>query len=254
MPNSDKLAVMNESQNVVSEHLSRLENVQTRWSLLRQAGQSESSLVDARNTLVLRYAGPIRTYVMAMVRDNDDADELAQDAVMRLLKGDFAGADPNRGRFRDLLRTALRNMVRNHWKRQKVRKASTLEFDISEDSDDEQDPWLETWRNSLLDFAWAELKQIENDSDNRFPFTVLTVRTENPDATSSELAEKYSQTLGKPIKADTYRQQLKRARQVFSESLLRELRDGLDDPTPERVHDEVVALGLYEWLKDDLPS
>ncbi|MEM7453756.1 MAG: sigma factor [Planctomycetota bacterium] len=241
-----------ESKSVVDEHLSRLENVQTRWSLLRSAGGPDSSMLDVRNALVLRYVVPIRSYVQAIVRDESAADEIAQDAVVRLLKGDFAGADPDRGRFRDLLKTALRNMVRNHWKKSNVRKAAPLEFDISEEENDAADPWLDHWRGHLLELAWGDLKAVEDASPGRFPHSVLKVRTDLPDSSSTDLAAELSKRVGKEVKPDAFRQQLKRARQRFAETLLSELRDGLDDPTPERIHDEVIALGLYPWLKDKL--
>ena len=66
---------------------------------------------------MLRYSAAIRRYMRAILQDHARADELAQDAVVRLLSGDFAGADPNRGRFRDLLEVSVRNMARNHWEK-----------------------------------------------------------------------------------------------------------------------------------------
>ena len=243
---------MDESQDIVEEHLSRLENVQTRWSLLRSAGRGEGSAIELRNALVLRYVVPIRAYVAAIVQDEVAADEIAQDAVVRLLQGDFAGADPDRGRFRDLLKTALRNMVRSHWKKAKVRKSSALDFDVSEDETDSDDPWVDQWRKNLLDIAWSDLRQIEENDASRFPYSVLKVRVELPDADSTQLAGELSSRIGREVKSDSFRQQLKRARQRFAETLLAELRDGLDDPSPERIHDEVVALGLYPWLRDKL--
>lgn len=88
----------------------RLEDINTRWSLLRLAHQSAVSQAGpARETLVLAYARAIRSYVGAIVRDSGDADELAQEVLVRILRGDFSGADPRRGRFRDLLKVAVRN-------------------------------------------------------------------------------------------------------------------------------------------------
>ena len=234
-------------------HLSRLENIATRWSLLQAAGNlGSSSVVDARNVLVLRYARPIRAYIRAIVRDEDAADELAQEAVMRFLQGDFAGADPHRGRFRDLLKTALRNLVRNHWRRSAVRKTAELNFDLPTEADPADDPWLPACRDHLLEVAWSALEAREKKDPRSHPYTVLQLRTSYPDEDSTALAARLSTQLGQTIRADTYRQQLKRARDAFADALLRELADGLDAPTPERIHDEVMALDLYPWLKDHL--
>lgn len=46
-----------------------------------------------------------------MLIDAANADELSRDVVMKLLRGGFAGADPGRGRFRDLPKVAVRNQV-----------------------------------------------------------------------------------------------------------------------------------------------
>ena len=100
----------------------RLDAITTRWSLIRQAHMVDRDAAEARKALVLRYAKAVRSYVGGMLRNREDADELAQDVVVRLLKGDFAGADPTRGRFRDLLKTAARNMVRNFWEKQSRRR------------------------------------------------------------------------------------------------------------------------------------
>src|SRR6516225_9748112 len=90
----------------------RLDEIPTQWSLLRLAQQNSFRVAGpARNTLALRYAGAIRSYVGAQVKDQQDADEVAQEVLVRIIRGDFAGADPQRGRFRDLLKVAVRNMV-----------------------------------------------------------------------------------------------------------------------------------------------
>ena len=107
----------------------RIGSIQTRWSLVRRAHcDTDTTCVDARRVLVMRYSPAIRKYIRAITQSEEEADDISQDVVVRLLKGDFAGADPNRGRFRDLLKTAIRNMVRNHWKREA--KRSTVAFDL----------------------------------------------------------------------------------------------------------------------------
>src|SRR5262245_48930499 len=92
---------------------SRLDAMSTRWSLLRRAHEdSTASAKDARNALVMRYSAAIRRYVGAIMRDDATADEVAQDVIVRMLQGNFAGANADRGRFRDFLKTAIRNTVK----------------------------------------------------------------------------------------------------------------------------------------------
>ncbi len=83
----------------------RLEAISTRWTLLRQAHEASTvTSAEARNALVLRYLPAVRRYLGAIVRNDQDADDLTQDVLTRLLSGDFSGADPARGRFRDFLK------------------------------------------------------------------------------------------------------------------------------------------------------
>jgi RNA polymerase sigma factor (sigma-70 family) len=235
---------------------SRLDAITTRWTIMRQAhaGQATSA-VDARRVLVLRYAPAIKSYVRAMTRDENEADELAQDAVVRLLQGDFAGADPDRGRFRDLLKTAVRNMVRNHWDKQKRRKP--VDFDASllaDDSESDSDRWTEDWRRRVLELAWDALRHDEQENPQSSAYTILRLRTDHPDATSDELAGLLSKQLGRPVRADAFRQQLRRARLRFAECLVDEVADGMANPTAEKVEEELVGLGIWDQVRPILPE
>src|SRR5262249_45870353 len=97
----------------------RLDEIPTQWSLLHLAHHDSLAAGEARNALVLRYAGAIRNYIGALVRDEQDADEVAQEVVVRLLRGQFAAASPERGSFRRMLMVAAHNLVRTYWEKQK---------------------------------------------------------------------------------------------------------------------------------------
>ena len=99
--------------------------------MLQRAHQgSTTSTQEARNALVLRYLPAARRYVEALMQNKQDSEDLVQDLVVRLLAGDFAGADPQRGRFRDLLKVAVRNMVHNYWSRSNRRRHVDIDLDI----------------------------------------------------------------------------------------------------------------------------
>ena len=235
----------------------RLDAIETRWSMLRRAHHGTmASGSEARNALVMRYSPAIRSYVRAMTRNEEEADELSQDVVVRILKGDFAGADPDRGRFRDLLKIAVRNMVRNHWDKANRRRPAELDVADADEGalDPDNDPWLEGWRNNLLSLTWSKLEDYEAENASSVAHSVLKLRAENPADDSKQLAEKLSARVGREVKPDTTRQQLRRARLRFAEFLVEEIADGLDEADPQRLQEELISLGLYEHVKDSLPD
>lgn len=240
------------------EETSRLEAIVTRWSLLGQARDgSEFSSAEARNALALRYVPAVRRYVGAILRDDHDADDVTQDVVVRLLAGDFGGADPNRGRFRDLLKTAVRNMVRNYLNRQKRRRGSGLDPSLLEEEGDASgadDPWTGEWRKQVLDLAWNSLQQEQRRRPQGNAYAVLRLRMDYPDDSSEQLAARLSQQLGREVKPDAFRQQLKRARTLFAELLVAEVSRGLANPSPEAIQEEFASLGLLPLVRDLLPS
>ncbi len=235
----------------------RLENVETLWSLVRRAHASglEASAVDARRTLVLRYAPAIRRYVAGILKASEDSEEIAQDVIVRLLKGDFAGADPNRGRFRDLLKFAIRNMIRNHWAKQQRRSFSALDLDtLTEDRSPTQDSaWTLAWQNNVLEHAWAALKDSERKKKGNLHYTLLRWRVDFPDETSDQLADRLSEKLRTPVTSASARQMLRRARLRFAELLIEEISLSLDEASPARLEEELASLELLEYVRDFLP-
>ena len=232
-----------------------LGNIRTQWSLVQRAHLDDQSGLQAMHTLVMRYAPAIARFVRIVVRDESLAEELAQEAMVRLLKGDFAGADPRRGRFRDLLKTAIRNMARNYWAKENRRKSADIDPDLVEMEDDSglDRKWSQEWRERTMVLAWQKLESFSTEKKNDY-YRVLKVRSQFPDDSSVSLAEHLSNKYGKEVKPDSLRQQLKRARTKFVEFLLMEIAEGLSEPSPELIHDELIALDLYLSVKESLPS
>jgi hypothetical protein len=239
-----------------SDEPQRLDQIETRWSLLRLAHQPTPGVAGpARNALAMLYRRAIRAYVGALVVDQQDADELAQEVLVRLLSGNFHRADPERGRFRDLLKVAVANLVRNFWSR-KGRRAGDL-HDVARLADGAEDvadvQWLAGWRATLLENAWTALQSHERSHRGSIAYTVLRLRADNPDDDSPRLAERLSAVLGKPVRADALRQQLHRARLRFAQFLIEEVARSVHAPTPERVEEELIEVGLSDYVRDFLP-
>ncbi len=236
----------------------RLDEIQTRWSLLRLAHQNTPTTAGAaRNDLVLRYAGAIRKYLGLLIPDEQDADEVSQEMVVRLLRGDFARATPERGRFRDYLAVAARNLARGYQARRWRRK--DRERDMEQFADAAHEPagdadWVATWRQSVLEKAWAALEEYQRTHRGSVSWTLLRLRTAHPDDDAEQLAGRLTEAVGRPFRVAALRQQLHRARLRFAQFLLEEVARGLDDPTPERVEEELVDIGLIEYVRDLLPA
>jgi hypothetical protein len=236
----------------------RLDEINTEWSLMRLA--QATSFTDsgpARQALALRYSGAIRRYVGALVRDDQDADELAQDVLVRILRGDFGGADPERGRFRDLLKVAVRNMVRTFWSKQNRRRGTALDVDDMADEremEEAEAAWQATWQSSVLSLAWRALESFEQSHPGSVVHLVLRLRTDYPDDDSEQLAARLSTAAGRPFAAPATRQQLRRARLRFAQLLAEEVAHGLKDSSPESVEEELRELGLLEYVREFLPS
>src|SRR6516162_7103932 len=97
----------------------RLTGIDTHWSGLFAAHKENGEATTAaQREELLRYYGAVRRYLVGIVHDAGVAEELTQDFAVRFLRGDFRRADPQRGRFRDFVKTALRHLARDHWRKQ----------------------------------------------------------------------------------------------------------------------------------------
>lgn len=235
----------------------RIEAIQTRWSLIRNAhltGQPESAS-EARRLLVMRYAPAIRRYVGAIVRNDEDADELSQDLMVRLMRGDFGGADPSKGRFRDLLKTAIRNLVKSGWEKNNRRRTVDAELDdvTGGDHSAQDSEWTQVWRKSVMDHAWNRLLAEEGGKPGP-AWHALRLKADFPDEESDQLAERLSRKTESTVRPDNFRQILRRARARYAGHLLDEIRAGLDSESEDRLQEELAALGLLELVREFLPE
>jgi DNA-directed RNA polymerase specialized sigma24 family protein len=234
----------------------RLEEIGTEWGLLEQAHANSGAAGAARNALVLRYARAIRNYVGGLVKDPQDADEVAQEVLVRLLRGQFAAASPERGRFRRMLAAAAHNLVRTYWVRKRRRAGADVDVDAlaaEEGPAPDDAEAVAGWRQAMLDLAWKALEEYERGHPGTVPWTVLKLRAEHPEDDSERLAAHLSERTGRPFRPEAVRQQLRRARVRFAQALWEEVARGLDDPAPERVEEELTEVGLLEYVQDFIP-
>jgi RNA polymerase sigma-70 factor (ECF subfamily) len=84
----------------------------TRWLLVCQAAGATKDARRALEELCRIYHRPLLAYTRMLVTNPSRAEDVLQGFLEKLVRGDLAGkAEPARGSFRSLVRTALRNFV-----------------------------------------------------------------------------------------------------------------------------------------------
>jgi RNA polymerase sigma factor (sigma-70 family) len=238
----------------------RLSRIATQWSMVRRAhGQSNQQRRLAQQTLLDRYGGAVRRYLIAALRDADAADEVFQDFALRFVRGDFQSANPEHGRFRSFLKTILFRMVTDHHRRNQRRRRH--EIPVAEELPEVADAdagvpgsdvdFTNSWREDLLARAWEQLHEAQRRGGSPF-YTVLRCRVEHPDATSQELAQRLSERLEKTLTAGNVRVLVHRARDKFAEFLLEEVAASLDDESLDRLEQELIDLRLHDYCREAL--
>jgi RNA polymerase sigma factor (sigma-70 family) len=234
----------------------RLSRIKTRLTELLRAhqGQGESA-VTARQQLVLRYYGAVYRYLLGILRDPGAAEELTQEFAVRFLRGDFKHFDPERGRFRDYLKVALRHLVADYWRQKKQRQdkehqllqAEQAEQKVDDSPDVEFDrAFIEKWKEELLAKTWEALEKNQEESNQPY-YTVLRCATDQPELPSTQLATQVGARLGKPLTGENLRQLVHRARKRFSELLVDEIARSLETAEPQKVMEELIELELLTY-------
>ena len=230
----------------------RISRIDTLWTLVRQAhGNVTLDARSAQQQIIDRYGGAAKRYLLAALRDEHAADEVFQEFALRFLRGDFHRATPQRGRFRNFLKTVLYHLVCDHQNSRKRSPNSVADLEALQPVSpaeagalDEQ--FTKSWRDDLLARTWSALEAEEQESGKPH-HTVLRFRSEHPDLRSPELAEQLSRKMGKPISAGNLRVLLHRSRERFADLLLDDIAQSLHAPTFDELEQEVADLRLMDY-------
>jgi len=198
--------------------------------------------------LMQRYCGAVYRYLLRAVRDPHVAEDLTQEFALRFIRGSFRNADPERGRFRDYVKTSLFNLVHDYRRRQnkEPRPLSAEGADPPAPDDTSEHDFHESWRQELLARAWKALEA----SAQPF-YEVLRFRVEHPDLPSQKAAEVLGARLGRQLSAANARQLLHRAREQFAEFLMDETRRSLGAAS-SHLEEELAELNLLKYCQDKL--
>ena len=134
----------------------------THWSVVLSAGQLNSSRAsESLEKLCRAYWPPLYSYVRRQGRGPEEAQDLTQAFFAKLLEKNFwARADPQKGRFRSFLLTALRHFLADERDRGKTAKRGGGLALISLDEQASEQRFLEGLSQNLsgeqqFDRQWA---------------------------------------------------------------------------------------------------
>ena len=237
---------------------SNLSNIETSWSLLFRAHRGDGDATfSAQHELVERYAGAVYRYLLRVTHDPEIAADLTQEFALRFLRGDFHKADPQRGLFRNYVKSAVLNLLTDT-----LRKKKKHPVPLPGDGDALSDPtqesfeleidreFLECLRDEILSRAWEQLARQQEMQGQPF-HTVLRFRAENPTLRSQEMAERLSAVLGREVTSNWVRQNLRRAREKFIAFVEAEVAHSLGSISKEERNEEMRTLGLWEYCRQE---
>jgi RNA polymerase sigma factor (sigma-70 family) len=247
------------------EHLTEMV---TQWSQLFRAKESQGDrAAEARRDLLVRYHEAVYNYLRSALRDPHAVDKIFSNFAVRVLELDkfLQRADPNRGRFRDYLKTILRHMIMDHFReqqRERKRQEPFIEGGEAEPAESytaegEDERFVQWWRQEVINQAWKALDELERETGQPYA-AVLHYQTDHPGARSAQIAEHLSNQRGKPVTPAGVRQLVHRAREHFGDLLVHEVARSLQADAETKVQaaqieDELIELNLlFSYCKDAL--
>lgn len=246
------LVVAREMGMSAAEWDDRLSQIQTMWTVLNQAHAGTATAAAAQELLIRRYGGAVRKYLLAALRDPDAAEEVFQEFALALVKGELQGADREKGRFRCYVKTVLFHLVAKYRQREGKVPLAVPGDDpalaaLAASPVDTEGAFLENWRQELLARAFEVLAAAHPISH-----AVLRLKADNPKITAPVMAAELRRRLGESFSGDGVRQTLHRAREKYGEALLDVVAHTLENPTRERVEEELADLNLLEYCRPAL--
>lgn len=201
---------------------------------------------------VMTYGPAVRAYLLALLRDEHEADEALQDLLVRVTEYGFPNADPVKGQFRDYLKVIVRNAARKRQRPRPTRQPADGELEQAAEgaADAGERAWREQWRQCVLDGAWRALERHQRAAGGgNLSHTVLRLTADHPEADGRDLAARAAVLSGQRLTPEAFRKQVSRARRTFAELIAAEVRQTLDGGTSEQVRDELADLGLLEFVR-----
>ena len=227
----------------------RLSHLATPWTAMGQAHTPDGNAEDAQALILDRYRPAVARYLHKLAGNTDAAEELAQEFALRFLRGDFKNARPERGRFRDYIKAARRNLV-NDYHRQRGASVGTLppESQIAGGEALADLEFNDIWKKELVLRAWAALRA-DAEINGRLYYEALRLKADDPKRQAEDVAQLLAEHYRKPFTAAAVRQLQHRAREQFAGFLRDAVRATMPPGDAQDLDEELADLGLLAYVK-----
>lgn len=237
---------MNTSAETPDARLSRLA---TPWTVMGQAHIPDGNVEEAQALILERYRPAVARYLQKLAANADAAEELAQEFALKFLRGDFKNVRPERGRFRDYIKAALRNLVHDYHRERGV-PAGTLppESQIAGGEPLADIEFNDIWKKELIMRAWVALRGDAADNGHLY-YEALRLKADDPTREALDVAVILTSRHHRRFSAASVRQLQHRARERFANYLRDAVRAALPRGGSDEVDDELADLGLLTYVR-----
>ncbi len=220
------------------------------------------------------YQVPIRKFFSCLCRDATEADEQFQEFALKFLSGAFDSFKPEKGRFRDYLKAALRNQVARSFGKKK-KDAVQITDEVAAIAEDRKT--LAPLEAALREFDSIEGKQIkhlveqdmlvdEQDGRNAFHSLLqyavnfqkerLDEFRANPQGRSkisvSTIVEFIKDSTGETVSKDTAKQRMFRAKSAYASKMIFEIGNRIGDHDLSAVRNAAEEMDLLVYVDNEI--
>ena len=226
----------------------------TRWTQVARAVDGDGTVAkEALAELCERYWYPLYAWLRCAGQNREDAQDLIQGFFARLLeRGWLADADPDKGKLRTFLLTALKRHVQGEWRKANAQKRPKAAQALELNYDDGEERYLETaaenespdkhyerqWAINLLGRVTEALRAeyAERGIANRYDVLKEALQWNYNATPYSEMGQQLGLT------ENAVKQAVSRMRRQYRRLLVEELQSTLDTDDPGVVERELGYL------------
>ena len=217
------------------------------------------------------YSLPIRRFFLCLCRNADEADEQCQEFALKFMSGSFHSFDPSKGRFRDFLKSALRNQVKRNGKLAARRPGA-----IPDEHDVADPDQVSPFDRAICEFNAFEGEQIKHlvdkdmhanevDGKNRYHSLLQFVLHYQRDRLQAfaesggrskipvqAIVDFYREQHGEVVTPDTAKQRMHRAKSAYASKMISEIAVRQRNPTYATIRQDAEEMNVLVYVSKEL--